>query len=493
MEKSIWQKYNKRKEYDSLKEDISTDILIIGAGLTGVTLAYNLIDKKYDVTLIDRDKCFNDTISKSTGKITYLQDLKYQDIINIYDFDTAKTYYESQKEAIRIIKKNIKDNNINCDLAKNMGITYTCDLNEVNKFKKEEWFFDKLGVNYINDTSILKNKDVKSLIAVKNTYVFNPVKYLNGLLKKIDKSSNIKIYENSTATKILDDDNSYVVSVNNNNIKAKKIVIACNFPFFTIPGFIPFKTYLEKSYLSCGRVDKVKKVNAITSNYPTVSYRYYNDYFIYLSNSSKISNRLNYNKNYKTNIKGYNNITGNSPLYKWFNTDVMTNDYMPLIGNISIYNNNAFIATGYNTWGITNGTIAAKIIYDLLLGKKNKYTNIFNPKRKMNYKIIKNFISNTVSVNSKAYITGLIKKNPTWYKDKAVIKNINGKRVGIYYDEKGIRHMVSNICPHMKCFLTFNTIDKTWDCPCHASRFDIDGNVIKGPSVYSIKIDETNT
>ena len=170
--------------------------------------------------------------------------------------------------------------------------------------------------------------------------------------------------------------------------------------------------------------------------------------------------------------------------------DVMTNDFMPLVGRISEDDKNVFIATGYNTWGMTNGTVAGKIIYDLVSNKKNKYEKVFDPTRSMNIIKLKNFVVNTAMSNTKAYTFNLIKKNPSWYKNKACVTKIDGKRVGIYFDKDGNKHIVSNICPHLKCFLTFNEVDKTWDCPCHGSRFDVDGNVVKGPSCYNIKIDE---
>ena len=109
----------------------------------------------------------------------------------------------------------------------------------------------------------------------------------------------------------------------------------------------------------------------------------------------------------------------------------------------------------------------------------------------MNITKFKNFTINTVLSNIKAYSFNLIRKNPTWYKNRALVTKINGKRVGIYFDNNGDKHIVSNICPHLKCFLTFNEVDKTWDCPCHGSRFDIYGNVINEPSCHNIKIDDT--
>ncbi len=495
MEKSLWQKDNNLKDLDSVNSNISADILIIGAGITGVTTAYNLINSGLNVILIDRGKCFNEVTAKSTGKITYLQDLKYQDICNIYNYETAKLYYDTQKEAIKIIKKNIKDNEINCDFEKSESVTFTTDEKKIPKFIAEENLLKSFGVKYSNNCDLIDDNKIKHLISVKNTYVFNPVKYLKGLLKVVKSANNIKVYENSIATKVRKDAKSYTVMVNNFEVKAKKIVVACNYPFFTIPGFIPLKTYLKRSYITATKVDDHEKINGITGTSPVISFRFYeeknNKYFIYLSNTSKISNKLNHEKNNEETIIESKKITGKFPSYKWMNMDVMTNDFLPIIGKVSDEDSNVFIATGYNAWGMTNGTIAGKIIFDLIRKKQNKYTNLFSPSRVLNAKKIKNFAINTLGSNAKAYLLNIIKKNPSWYKDKVIVTKENKKRIGIYFDKDGRSHKVLNVCPHLKCFLNFNMVDKTWDCPCHGSRFNIDGKAVKGPSQYDIKIDET--
>lgn len=495
MKKSLWQNDLKNYKYKQLDKNIKTDILIIGGGLTGITLAYNLINSKHEVTLVEADKLICGVTSKSTAKITYLQELKYQDILNVHDFNTVKLYYKSQKEAIRIINKNVKENNIDCNLKRCSTITFTQDEKESVKFDLEEKILKELGVKYYTDLNVLSDKSVKKLIMVKDTYTFNPVKYLDGLVNQIKKSNNIVIYENSRVVKIKNEDDALSVYVNGYIIEAKKIVLACNYPFFTLPGLFPLKTYLEKSYISACKIEKTKDINGITNTYPTKSFRFYEDednkYFIYLNNSCKICDKLNYKKNYLENKNESKKLTFVNPVYQWTNMDIMTNDYLPLIGSISNSNKHVLIGTGYNTWGMTNATIAAKILSDLIENKKNKYEKIFDPTRIINLKGVKNFVSNTMLGNIKAYSLNLVKKNPLWYKDKAMVTKIDGKRVGIYYDLNGNTHIVSNICPHLKCFLTFNEVDKTWDCPCHGSRFDVDGNIVKSPSVHNIKIENT--
>ena len=155
----------------------------------------------------------------------------------------------------------------------------------------------------------------------------------------------------------------------------------------------------------------------------------------------------------------------------------MTNDSLPYIGEIE---HNMYIGTGYNTWGMTNGILAGKVISDLILNKKSEYEELFNPKR-INMKMFGMGIIDGY-YNAVGFVKGMLSK----YEDIKYEK-IDGKEVAIYVDENGT-HKVYTKCPHMGCKLIFNEKEKTWDCPCHASRFDIDGKVISGPSNESISI-----
>ena len=162
---------------------------------------------------------------------------------------------------------------------------------------------------------------------------------------------------------------------------------------------------------------------------------------------------------------------------------------MPLIGQFIKKDPDLLIGTGYNTWGMTNAVLAGNILSDLILNKENKYQSLFLPYRPMNLKKVKSLIENTI-YNTKSFILSKVQKYHNWYHKRVRIERRNGKTVGIYIDEKNKEHVVSNICPHLKCSLFFNFVSKTWDCPCHGSKFDIDGNRVHGPSIYNIKMKE---
>ena len=166
----------------------------------------------------------------------------------------------------------------------------------------------------------------------------------------------------------------------------------------------------------------------------------------------------------------------------------MTIDSLPFIGKIN-GKKNMLIGTGYNTWGMTNGSLAGKILSDIILHKDNKYIDLFSPLRKLNVNAVGN-IPLILGSSAYSFMKTKISKNKRWYSSNVKFETRNGKSVGIYVDESKKEHIVYNICPHMKCSLIFNEVEKTWDCPCHGSRFDLDGKSIEGPSNYNVTYEE---
>ena len=320
-----------------------------------------------------------------------------------------------------------------------------------------------------------------------DSYVFNPYKYLIGL-KRLLKDK-ISIYENTRAIR-LDKKNDYYLCTTSDNyeIKSKVVVVASHYPFFIVPYFTPFKTRVEKFFIGASFSNGSKNIQMISNDKPGISMRYYkknnNNYLLYGRRSHPTSSNLDIKDDYNELNSEYKKYFNKDIEYFYHTHDVMTYDNMPFIGKID---NNLYIMTGFNKWGNTNGVIGGKLISDLIEDKHNDYEKIFTPRRSMSKDKIKNLMVFNTTVMSR-YIVNKINPHMKYYSDDVEIKFIDGKRCGIYTDDNGNKHIVSNICPHMKCNLVFNYIDKTWDCPCHASRFDIDGNIIYGPAVYDIKI-----
>lgn len=470
---SLWGKYLNDIKFDKLTEEIKTDVLIVGGGILGLTTLYYLKDKS-SVCLVDANRIGTGVSKNTTGKLTFLQGTVYSDLESNINKEVACKYLKSQIYAISLIKEIIEHERIDCDLEKVSSYVYAMNEKEVKKLKKEKIFLEDNGI-LVNE----HYKDNEGSISVSDTYVFNPIKYLNAL-KKILKSK--QIFEQTTIKKIEYRNNNYYCYSNSGRIIAKKVIIACHYPFFLLPFFLPFKSYIEKSYLIAYKTDKNEHISGISVSNPGFSFRYYQDkediYKICLTSSHNTAINQNDYKNFQ-NVRKLFKIPEKDIVAEWSNVDIITGDKLPYVGKIK---ENMYIGTGFNTWGMTNGILAAKILSDLILENKNPYLSLFRISR-LNFYKLKGFFAN-IGSTLVSFINSRFKKN--WYSDCVRFEKRNGVSVAIYIDDNKKEHIIINRCPHAKCALIFNEVEKTWDCPCHSSRFDIDGNCIKGPSKENI-------
>lgn len=486
---SIWLKGIKTKLLPQLKENITTDVLIIGGGITGITTAFYLKDTKLNITIIESNKIAHGTTSKTTGKLTYLQDSLLNKIKNNYGYKATTDYINSQKDAINLVKNNILKYNIKCNFESNSSYIFTDKKQDISKITNTAKILSKANINYKLGKNIPIKYPCKYSLKVNDTAVFNPVKYVLSLKEILLNHKNIHIYEKTKALDIYKDEKFYIVKTKQYSIRAKKIVFTCHYPFFIFPLLLPFKTYLEKSFIASGLTDKNKMFNAISID-GKHSLRYYSDakdYILYVGLPNTLKANIDNQKRYDELLWHVKSKFTKDIKYFWFNYDIITSDGLPIIGYCEKNNPNLLIGTGFNTWGMTNGTIAGKILSDLIQKKDNKYSYLFDPLRCTTPTKIANTIGYSLE-NGISFISGKFKNNYNFYPKNVKVELRNGKKCGIYIDENNKEHIVSNICPHLKCNLIFNTIDKTWDCPCHGSRFDIDGKSIKGPSTYNICI-----
>ena len=474
---SIWKDNIKLPEFNKLKENIEVDILIIGGGMTGINTLYQLRNSNLKTVLVEQNKIGMGVTSNTTGKITYLQDSIYEKIENSFDKETANLYLDSQRTAIALIKEIIEKENIDCDFIKVPSYVYSNTQEEDEKLKELKNFLLDNNIKVIEGKSNLI--EYKTMIGVEDTYLFHPLKYIKGLLNVIDKDT---IFEDTSIIKMIKEEDGYICYTNEDKIiKANKVVIASHYPYFNLPFMFPLKGSLEKSYLSASTY-KEDNLSLIKYSDPYISIRSYLDNIIYLSNSHDNNTAVDDKEHFKE-LKSKLKELNLKPEYMWSNIDIMTSDSLPYIGKID---ENLFIGTGYNTWGMTNSVLAGKVISDIITNYPNKYIELFDPNR-IN-------LSNVLGTVNNAFksIEGLVNGMFTT-SDKIEYKTLNNKEIAIYKDNLG-NHLVYTKCPHKGCKLLFNEIEKTWDCPCHASRFDIDGKCISGPANKDITVtEEDNT
>ena len=439
---SIWKDSVNIKKFQKLESDKVVDVLIIGGGITGISTLYHLSKSNKKIMLVEQNKIGLSTTGNSTGKLNYLQNDLIDKIRSNYNDSVALNYIKAQMDTIKEEVNLIKKNKIDCDLKKVDSYIYTNQECEVERLKDLEYFLNEHGIKTYNKKINLV--DFKYIFYVKDTYLINPLKFIYGVSFGLENL----IYEDTSIKKIKECDKGYICYTDKYKIKAKYVVIASHYPYFNSPFLFPIKGYLEKSYISASLKD-TSCLSLISYSDPFISIRNYKDYLIYLSNSRGIDKSVCDKLNFNELVKKVNDL-GISPEYLWSNIDIMTNDSLPFIGEIKKH---MYLATGYNTWGLTNGFLAGSIISAMIKREKHIYKKLFSPDR-----IISNQASSAI---------------------KDVYKNILGYIKGFSGDYK---------CTHMGCGLIYNEIEKTYDCPCHGSRFDYNGRVIMAPANKEIEI-----
>lgn len=527
---SYWMEYNINLEKSrQIDNNYIADVCIIGCGLTGLSTAYYLAKCGLKVILIDKFGIGEKASGHTTAKITFQHGLIYNYLINSFGIEFAYKYFKSNSNAIYNIKKIIADENIKCDFEFRNNFIYTQHQDNLYKINNELkalntlFNYDKNFSQENNNISInqKKNQDIKSFnekntncypqfvnscelpfniagaIKLEKQAQFHPRKYMEGLANCIIKNRGL-IFTNSVVTDICKIEDKYVTYANNFKIQSKYVVIASHYPFINFPGFYFTKMYQATSYAIGIETDKkIPNDMYINDEEPILSFR----------------NAENQNKKLLI-IGGGNHKTGYSPdsepffgykyldkqrlkyfpnskiLFKWSTRDCITLDKIPYIGAFSSFMPNVYVATGFNKWGMTTSNVAANIIADSILNKKNEFLSIYNSTR-LNPMKNKEEVKNMASQTIKSFITNKIKipkeDISKIQKDNGGIIKIKGVKVGIFKDKFGKIYAINPTCTHLGCLLTWNNVDKTWDCPCHGSRFDYTGKNIYDPAFKDLE------
>lgn len=495
--KSYWLESAKKQEFETLNEDTLTDILVIGGGLTGITTAYYLTKASRDVIIIDKNGIGEHTSGNNTGKITSQHGLFYNYLINSKGEKFAKKYYEANQKAIKEIKNIVHKEGIDCGFKTESSYVFTNKIEEIENLKQEVKAIKKIEgkVEYVEKIDI----PIQMIAAVKfpEQASFNPKKYIDGLSKKIVKQGG-KIFENTTAVKVEKEGKVYNTYLSNNKkIKSNIVVLATHYPIINIPGYYFMKMYQSMSYIIA--IDPKEKLfdgMYINAELPTISLRpikYEDKELLLLAGSDhKTGDKRDLSNSYSFLEKIAKEMYPNCEVkYKWNTEDCISLDKIPYIGIFSSLMPDVYLGTGYKKWGITSSNIAANIIADKILGKENEYSDIFNSTRVepvKNIEEVKNMLKETTYslILNKFNIPEETLKDVK--KGEGKIVKVEDEKIGIYKDENGKIFAIKPICSHLGCEVSWNNLDKTWDCPCHGSRFNYKGECISEPAIKNLEI-----
>lgn len=424
---SIWTQAALLPRFAPLSGDCRTDVLIIGGGLAGILCAKHLQDAGIDYLLVEAERIGGGITKNTTAKITAQHGLIYHKLTKKFGAEKAGAYLKANLDALEKYRRLCR--NINCDFQSQDSFVYS--LNDRKKLENELSALKMLlsPAEFV-ETPLLPFQTAGA-IKFPDQAQFHPLKFLSAI------AVDLKIHEN---TKVLEL-SPHTARTDHGTVSAGKIIVATHFPILNKHGSYFLKLYQHRSYVLALENATIPGGMYVDESKTGLSFRSQGDLLLLGGGS------------HRTGKKGGNwaeleafaaqHHPDSQIRSRWATQDCMTLDGVPYIGEYSARTEDLYVATGFNKWGMTSAMVAAQVLTDLIQGIESPYAELFSPSRSI--------LHPQLAVNGFEAVTNLL--------------TFSRKR-----------------CPHMGCALKWNPDERSWDCPCHGSRFEENGKLIDDPA-----------
>ncbi len=469
------------------------EVIVIGAGLAGLLTAYYLQEAGKQVLVLEADKIASGQTERTTAKITSQHSLKYNNLIKKVGRQEAKLYAEANQKAIDEYERLIREKKIDCQFKRCPAYLYAARATEneaadlkkkemeqaVNELKEETQAAASLGIDASFTTETELPFPIKGAMCFARQAQFSPLEFVRYL------AGELEIRENTPVMGI----KGNKVIIKEGALEADKIVMAAHYPFVNLPGFYFLRQHQERSYVLA--LSGCKKIEGmyLGLGQEGLSLRQAGEYLLLGGGSHRTGENKAGGKYTFLEQAAKQYFPQGKIEARWSAQDCMPHDGIPFIGKYSVFTPHLYVATGFQKWGMTTSMVAAQLIRDSLCGKDSPYEKVFSPQRCHVSAGMGSFLTDT-GVSVKGLAKGAFHHPKEGPEALAVghggIVSIDGKRYGCFRDDKGEMHVISAKCPHLGCELEWNPDEKSWDCPCHGSRFDIDGRLLDNPAKHGL-------
>ena len=501
-----------------LSTHLQTDVCVVGAGIVGLTTAYLLARSGKRVVVLEDGEIGSGETGRTTAHLTCALDDRYFDLERLHGADGAQLAAESHAAAIDRVEAIANEANIDCDFIRVDGFLFLGDDDEPDVLHREWEAAQRAG---LRDTVLIDHVPVASLskgpcLKFPRQAQFHPLKYLNGLAQFIQQNGG-HIYTHTHVSNIASDGNSHahsndnvldeansgarVETANGFQVHAGAVVLATNAPINDTLA-ISAKQTAYRTYVIGVEVLKGSLPNALF--WDTIDPYHYirlaphtdtHDLLIVGGEDHKTGQTDDESAHFDALVhwtREHLPMAGDVIL-RWSGQVLEPVDGLAYIGRSPVGSDNIYIATGDSGNGMTHGTIAGILITDLILGRENPWASLYEPNR-LNLRATPQFIEE--GLNIAAQLTDWVSPGQVDSVDdipagSGAILREGLKKRAVYRDAHNELHVFSAVCPHLGCIVAWNDAEKSFDCPCHGSRFDTHGNVVNGPANQGLKTIKT--
>lgn len=424
---SLWTQTVKLPRFEALTTDIKTDVLIIGGGMAGILCAYQLARAGVDYILVEADQLCGGITKDTTAKITSQHGLIYDKLIRRFGTEKAGLYLEANQRALEQYRALCRE--IDCDFVEQDSFVY--ELDDRRKIDKELAALDKLGFAAESAAKLPLPFAVSGAARFVQQAQFHPLKFAAAIAK------GLRIFEH---TKVLELAPGKAITTGG-TVSAQKVIIATHFPMLNKHGAYFLKLYQHRSYVLALKNAPRMEGMYVDEAKNGLSFRSYGDLLLLGGGSHRTGKKGGAWRELESFAEKY--YPKAQIAARWATQDCMTLDDVPYIGQYAGSTPELYVATGFCKWGMTSSMVAAMLLADLVQGRENPYAQVFDPSRT----ILRPQLAVNIAESTLNLLTPTVPR-----------------------------------CPHLGCALKYNPAERSWDCPCHGSRFSEDGRLIDNPA-----------
>jgi len=492
---SLWAETAKLPQYSSLKKDLTVDVCVVGGGIAGMSVAYLLSQAGKRVALIDDGAIASGQTQMTTAHLSNAIDDCYQEIERLHGEEGARLAAESHTAAIDLIETVSRQQRINCDFHRVDGYLFNAPGEPADLLDRELEAARRTGAVQVDRVSRapLAGFDTGPCLRFRRQGQFHPLKYLAGLAGAIGLSGG-QIFSQTHAQRIEGGQPARVSTARGPVITAQAVVVATNTPVNDLVAIhtkqAPYMTYVVGLRVPAGSVERALYWDTVDPyHYVRLQPEEYddsNEILIVGGEDHKTGQADDGPERFERLERWARERFGDvgEAVYRWSGQVMETIDGVAFIGRNPLDKDNVYIATGDSGMGMTHGTIAGMLLSDLILGKDNPWAKLYDPSRKT-LRAASEFAKENANVMAQytSWATpGEVASVDEIPLGEGAIVRRGLKKLAVYRDPGGRLVELSAACTHLKCIVAWNATEKTWDCPCHGSRFAADGRVINGPA-----------
>jgi glycine/D-amino acid oxidase-like deaminating enzyme/nitrite reductase/ring-hydroxylating ferredoxin subunit len=456
---------------------------VLGGGITGLTTALLLKRRGARVAVVEAGRVGAGVSGNNTAKATALQSTVLTSITRTRGEDVADEYAVRSLAAVELVAQLAADEGIDCDLQRRDAYTVAVQDTELSDVEREFEAARRAGLRAEMTAEVDLPYPVAGAARLRDQVEFHPAKYVSGLAAAVD-GGGCRVFEDTRALSV-SEGSPVRVETTHGQLTGERVVVATHYPVWDRGGYFA-RMEASRSYCVAARVrGEPSRGMSITTGAETWSYRSAGDLMIALGQSHAAGARGVDGSRYdavEKHLREHWDVE--QVTHRWSAQDPIPYDHTPLIGTYLPGDSRMYVATGFAKWGLTGGTMAATILSEQLSGGPG--TDAFSPHRvsprglpqlaRMNAKVGVDLVGDRL-------MPGQISSSAELAPGAAGVLRSGTERTGVYRDDEGGLHAVSMRCTHLGCLVRFNAAETSWDCPCHGSRFDVDGAVLEGPAV----------